>query len=358
MGHQGVDRTADLIRTRCYWPDMYKDIQEWCQKIVAIDYTVLEPADGKENILVMTDVFTKYTWAAPTKNQSAATTARTLVREWFMRYGVPLRIDSDQGRNFESGLIRELCRIHGIQKTRTTPYRLQGNGQCERFNGSLHDLLRTLPREKKRHWPEHLPEVLYAYNATPHSSTGYSPFYLMFGRDPRLPVIASLGLGAEETTRDSVVMDEWLSSHQSSLSEAHDKAGKRLEQEADARKQVFERKARDDAFTIGQSVLIRNRGFKSRHKIQDNWGMDVYKVVNRLGPEKSVYTVEAADYSGPQCCVNRAEMRACPLPVAKQQPSKHEADVVHSDPSSDSELEANRRDLCSSGSRQSSRSVS
>lgn len=156
-------------------------------EILAIAYT--EPSrNGLENVLVMTDVFSKYMLAVPSQDQRASTVVQVLVAEWFFRFGVPARIHSDQGRNFESLLIQQLCVLYGVEKSRTTTYHPAGNGQCERFNQTLHNLLRTLPVSRKHDWHSCMPQVLYAYNTTPHQSTGESPFFLMFGQEPRLPI--------------------------------------------------------------------------------------------------------------------------------------------------------------------------
>lgn len=171
-----------------------------------------------------------------------------------MKYGVPERLHSDQGRNFESKVIAELCKLYGVKKTRTTSYRPQRNAQCERYNRTLHDLLRILPPEKKRRWPEQLPELVYAYNVTPHSSTGYLPYYLLFGVQPHLPVDALLG---RECVSDR--KQDWLSVHQERLRQAHERAREYSEQKAAERIALQNEKVYCPPVDVGQLVFLRHR---------------------------------------------------------------------------------------------------
>ena len=344
-GHQAVKRTTSLIRSRCYWPRMTIRIAEWCEQcdrctkaknpprvrepirgmvasrpneLLAIDFTVLErDATGRENVLVMTDVFSKYSLAVATRNQTAETTARTLVKEWFTKFGVPQRIHSDQGRNFESSLIQSLCRQYGVQKSHTTPYHPEGNGQAERFNRTLHDLLRTLTSEKKRRWSECLPEVLYAYNATQHSSTGFAPFYLMFGRDPKLPVDFLLG---ESPQGEDVGVNGWVANHTEAFQWAFEKAGERMARETTYRTAHFNKSARERPIGIGARVYRKNHPL-GRHKIADKWQPTVYKVVSRPRGA-AVYVIEKADGAGDRRTVHRREIRECPT-SPETKPAKH-----------------------------------
>lgn len=320
-GHQGVERTLELLRQRCYWPGMTSEVANWCQtckrcqvaknsqppvrsrmghllasrpnEILAIDYTVLEPTQqGIENVLVITDVFSKYTLAVPTRDQRASTVAEVLVVEWFSKFGVPARIHSDQGRNFEGALIHQLCAMYDIQKSRTTPYHPAGNGQCERFNRTLHNLLRTLPVSRKRDWSSCLPQLLYSYNTTPHQSTGESPFFLMFGQEPRLPVDFLLGR-VQEPVGGGV--HEWIQEHQARLRVAFEGARERLRGAAERRKGNHDRHVRDVPLAEGQLVWVRDLGARGRHKIKDFWNSVMYRVLKAPKHGGSVYTVAPAD---------------------------------------------------------------
>jgi transposase InsO family protein len=114
-------------------------------ELLAIDFLSIEKGKGGcEDVLVVTDSFTKYSWAFPTRNQKATTVAKVLWENVFVHYGLPRRLHSDQGRDFESKLIGDICRVAGIKKTRTTPYHPQGNGQTDRFNRTLLGMLGTL----------------------------------------------------------------------------------------------------------------------------------------------------------------------------------------------------------------------
>ena len=160
--------------------------------------------------------FSKFTAAVPTKDQTAKTAASASIKECFFKYGVPQRIHSDQGRQFEGQLINNLCKLYNITKSRTTPYHPQGNAQCERFNRTMHNLLRTLSDTQKQSWPKHLPELLFAYNSTEHSCTGFSPFYLMFDPEPLLPGDLLLNGDLSEE-----IDNDWIALHQSILKEAY-----------------------------------------------------------------------------------------------------------------------------------------
>ncbi len=169
-GHLGVERTTELLKDRIYWPRMSVYIEHYVKNcgrciarktlpkkvapfdLVCIYFLSIEPdSRGMGNDQVVTDHFTRYTQAFVTKDQKALTVAKILCDKLFVHYGLPSRIHSDQGRDFESGLIKELLRMLGIRKLRTSPYHPQGDPRPESFNRALLSMLGTLdPAEKSR----------------------------------------------------------------------------------------------------------------------------------------------------------------------------------------------------------------
>lgn len=119
--------------------------------------------------------------------------AKCLWDNFIVHYGFPERLHSDQGRDFESRTIKELCEIGGIQKVRTTPYHPRGN-LVERFNRTLLQMLGTLNDKDKTHWRDSVKPFVHAYNCTKHETTEFSPYELMFGRQPRLPINLAFSL--------------------------------------------------------------------------------------------------------------------------------------------------------------------
>ena len=158
-------------------------------KLVCIDYLTLEPSKGNiSNVFVITDHFTRFAVAIQTRNQTAKARADALFNEFIVKYGIPARLHSDQGVNFECSIIRELSDIIGIKKNRTTIYHPAGNGMPERFNRTLISMLGTLEVDKKKNWKQYIESSVQAYNSIKHERTGYPPNMLLFGRAPKLPV--------------------------------------------------------------------------------------------------------------------------------------------------------------------------
>ena len=157
-------------------------------ELVHVDFTSIEtPMElnqppSVKNVLVLTDHFTRYVMAFITKDQKAKTVAQILYERFISVFGAPAKLLSDQGVNFTSALVEELCSAFGIQKCRTTAYHAQCNGQVERFHQTLFRMIGKLAADKKAQWEQHLPELLQAYNSTRSAVMGYSPHYLMFGR--------------------------------------------------------------------------------------------------------------------------------------------------------------------------------
>ncbi len=317
-GHQGSARTLSLAVERFFWPGMSKDIMLYvknCQRcvvgktpepnaraplehirtsepmeLVCIDFWSAEQTSGKVvDVLVVTDHFSKMAHAFPCHNQSAKQVAHRLWNDLFCIYGFPKRIHSDQGANFESKIIKNLLEMAGVQKSHTTPYHPMGNGLAERFNRTLGNMIRALPVKSKARWPQLLRTLTFSYNCTVHETTGFAPFYLMFGRIPRLPI---------DIMFQHVLCDERVVSHHEfvtalrrDLSTAAEIARKHSLKEQNRHAILYNRKVRGSPLAVGDRVLLANRGEKGKRKVADKWDSVLYEIQS-VRPEINVYRIK------------------------------------------------------------------
>ena len=253
-------------------------------ELICIDFLSLERSKGgHEHILVITDHFTRYAQAFPTRNRLAKTTAKVLFENFILHYGFPARIHSNQRRNFESTLIKELCSLAGIEKSRTTPYHPMGNGMTERFNQTLLNMLGTLEDHKKQDWKSFVAPLVHAYNSTRHDSTGFSPFFLMFGRHPRLAIDEYLG-SPDETSATS--KEHYTGMLKKRLEFAYKVASKEADKSASRHKTIYDYKVREATLDIGDRVFVRNVGLKGKNKLADKWDKHTYIVIDM--PDKTI----------------------------------------------------------------------
>ena len=162
--------------------------------LLHVDFTSIETtlelnkSPKVANILVFQDHFTKHVLAYVIPNQTAKTIAKFLYQGYISIFGALARLLSDRGANFVSSVIDEMCKILSMKKLWTTPYHSQTNQLVERSHQTIMRMTGKLGKDKKANWPEHLAEIVHAYNATHCAMTGYSPHYLMFKQRPRLQV--------------------------------------------------------------------------------------------------------------------------------------------------------------------------
>ena len=196
-------------------------------QLVPIDFVHLDRSQGGyKYILVIMDHFTRFAQAYATRNKSAKTAAEKLFNDFILRFGFPVSLHHDQGGEVENALFTRLQEICNIRHSRTTPYHPQGNGQVERFNRTVLSMLRTLPDSYKSHWHQYLNKVLNTYKCTRHDTPGFSPFYLLLGRQPRLPIDLLFTMDIASSTGSYT---DYLKQWKAAMEEAYDNVKKRVE---------------------------------------------------------------------------------------------------------------------------------
>ena len=221
------------------------------------------------NVLVLQDHFSKYIVAYVVKDQTARTAAETLRIRYFGLFSAPAYFISDQGKAFTGHIIIHLCELYGVQKLRTLPYHAQTNGQVEHMNQTIICMIGKLEEDRKACWSAHLPELLLAYNATCSAVTGYSPYYLLFGRRPRIPadyLFPTLCDSPHQTKMEVSVV-----AMQKRLKEAFAVARHFTSKEVAKQCHYYDCKAGAVALQPGDVVMVCTYGFVGKQKVKDQW---------------------------------------------------------------------------------------
>ncbi|XP_034549911.1 uncharacterized protein LOC117820296 [Notolabrus celidotus] len=296
-GHFGVERMVARLQTRYYWYHMREDVALWCRTCtrcaakarpnktpqapmgtvrvgapmerIALD--IMGPLNETERkncyVLVVQDYFSKWVEAYPLPNDKAVTVAEVLASEWVCRYGAPQTLHSDQGRNFESEVFQKMCSLFGIDKTRTTPFRPQSDGQVERFNATLQKILATTAERCHWDWDLMIPYAVMAYRATKHSATSFTPNFMMFGREVSEPVDLVAGLPPDPESTPSA--PEYVQHLRERLEMAHQIARDALGDSVKRAKRQYDKNCCRTQYHVGDAVWYLIKGTrKVKNKVR------------------------------------------------------------------------------------------
>ena len=282
-GHMGIKKTMAQVQRRAYWPGWQRDVRLFCRQChecttyhrgapqrqgplqafpvgepmerLAIDLTGPHPPSrsGHTYILTVVDLFTKWAEAIPLRNKEAISVARALVDVVISRFGVPLQILSDNGREFDNSVMKEICRLLQIDKLRTTAYKPSTNGAVERFHRTLNAMIGKVVANTQRNWDECLPTVMAAYRASKHESTGSSPNLLMLGRENLTTLDMAYGVPEEEQEHYES-FDGYADKKIQLMRQAYKIAREHLGRSAERSKRTYDMRVRPAVYSVGQWV--------------------------------------------------------------------------------------------------------
>ena len=287
--HFGIFKTKWKIRQRYYWYGATADIRAMIRQCdvcaarkshgrkrrgqlqqyivgspldrVALDIIGPFPTTERNNrwILVVGDYFTKWVEAYPIPNQEATTVAEKLTNEFVTRFGIPRQLHSDQGTNFESHVMSDVCRLLGIKKTRTTPYNPKSDGYVERFMRTISQSVSVLVDPDQSDWDLVVPYAMMAYRSSVQASTSETPAMLMLGREIALPTDLLHGPPPEP---DQHRHTDYALQLRERLQLAHERARLSLKKSAATQKRDYDKRASGTPLEAGQFVWLHVEAFK------------------------------------------------------------------------------------------------
>ncbi|KAL0269062.1 UNVERIFIED_CONTAM: hypothetical protein PYX00_010797 [Menopon gallinae] len=310
-GHPGLTKTYNRIKERYEWNSMKKDIKEYIKKCdscklnkvntkplkssmqittstepferLAIDIVGPLPLtiNGNKFILTMQDDLTKYSYATPIPNHESRTVALELTK-FITLFGIPKSILTDQGSDFMSNLIKDLTKLLNIKHFSSSPYHPQTNGALERSHLTLKDYIKHYINAQQANWDEQIPFAMFACNTNIHTSTGYSPFEILFGRKPYLPSKLT------QEPEISYSYDDFVEDLKQRLQYTQKVARERIVASKTKTKQHYDKQSNPHMYSVGDKVLIKNSSTK-------------------LGTSKKL----APRYSGPYKIIKTADSESC-----------------------------------------------
>ena len=283
-GHMGQNKTIARLKSTFIWYQMNKDSQNYvkscsvcnlnkkaCVKPKAplgsyhagapmerVHIDILGPLQlsrsGNKYILMMVDQFTKWVECVPLQTQTAEVVAKACVTHFFSRFGAPLQLHTDQGKNFDSKLFKEICALMEITKTRTTAYRPCSNGQVERYNRTLLQMIRCFLQGYPNTWDENLPYLISAIRSTVHRQTNYTPNMMMLGREVTMPV--EVMLGTAEVNHNDDQPASYVTQLGEVLQHCHKLAREYLQSSQVRQKRDYDLKLSVNRYQVGDLVYL------------------------------------------------------------------------------------------------------
>ena len=311
-GHLGHLKTYEKVRHRYYWHGMFKDIEHWCRTCIdcamrkrprhhhrapllpipvegpfdRLAMDILGPLpvthDGNRYILVFSDYYTRWPEAYALPSIEATRIAQLLIDEILARHSAPRTLLSDRGSNFLSSVVQAVCNIMNTRRLHTTAYHPQTDGLVERFNSTLCDGLSMYVSTHQKDWDKHLPLILFAYRVAPNATTGESPFYLLYGREPRLPLDVTLLLPDSNVSSSVAELRARLVSN---LEESQKIIASNTQLAQQKMKLQYDKNAAPVTFDIGSKVWVytpKNRKGLSKKLSHHYHGP--YRIVAKLSP--------------------------------------------------------------------------
>jgi transposase InsO family protein len=306
-GHFSTDKMLSKIRCRYWWPQMRTSVQLHvqacvpCQQynydrqkkpghlrpipptaipfhIIGMDFCgpFVESPRNNKYVLVITDLFTHYVTAVPLPASTAEVTAFTLFRHIFCKYGVCSTLLTDQGSHFNNHLMRALQHLLGYHHILSTPYHPQTNGVVERFNASMVVQVSKLQQTHHNNWDDYLDAIVFAYNVSQHKTTKYSPFELLFGRSPILPIDSPPRYFHFDRP------NAYFETLQRTLRVYHQHAKENIVEQQRYNKHRYDQNRQDPHYVLGDRVFTKI--FSARGKLDPRYSADPKIIVHTNHP--------------------------------------------------------------------------